>query len=110
MVRDIDRSLEKSRHLRDVLDVHNVDQLIPGPSEAELGHLLRELRCMQGLEMDQLARRSGLNADVIAALENGSHGADVATLRRLAIGLGMRVGVIFTLWERRSLAVAERDR
>jgi DNA-binding XRE family transcriptional regulator len=109
MVRDIDRALEKSRHLRDVLDVDTVDQLIPGPSEAELGRLLRELRCMQGLEPEQLARRSGLDADVIDALEQGRHGADVATLRRLAIGLGMRVGVIFTLWERRSLMVGDVD-
>jgi transcriptional regulator with XRE-family HTH domain len=87
--------------------VDNVDQRIPGPSEAELGHLLRELRCMQGLDVEQLARRSALDVDVIVALEQGRHGADVATLRRLAVGLGMRVGVIFTLWERRSLAVAE---
>jgi transcriptional regulator with XRE-family HTH domain len=58
---------------------------------------------MQGLEMDQLARRSGLDADVIDALEHGRHGADVATLRRVATGLGIRVGVIFTLWERQSL-------
>jgi transcriptional regulator with XRE-family HTH domain len=58
---------------------------------------------MQGLEPEQLARRSGLEANVIDALEHGQHGADVATLRRVAIGLGIRVGVIFTLWERRSL-------
>jgi ribosome-binding protein aMBF1 (putative translation factor) len=107
VVHGIARALEKSRHLRDVVSVDNVDQLIPGPSEAELGKLLRELRCMQGLEIEQLARRSGLGADVIDALEHGRHGADVATLRRLAIGLGMRVGVIFTLWERRSVPITE---
>jgi hypothetical protein len=87
--------------------VNAVDQLLPGPSEAQLGHLLRTLRCMQGLEIDQLARRSGLDVDVIDALEHGRHGADVATLRRVAIGLGMSVGLIFTLWERRSIMIAQ---
>lgn len=107
MVEGIGCALEKSRHLRDGLDVDTVDQRIPGPSEAELGHLLRELRAMQGLEVEQLARRSGLDADVIDALEHGKHRADVATLRKLAVGLGMRVGVIFTLWERGSLSIAK---
>jgi DNA-binding XRE family transcriptional regulator len=98
----------KSRDICATLsDVNTVDQLIPGPSEAQLGNLLRELRCMQGLETEQLARRSGLDVEVIVALERGRHGADVATLRRVAMGLGMRVGVIFTLWERRSFVLAD---
>jgi hypothetical protein len=109
MVRDIDRSLEKSRHLRQDLVVEPLDILLPGPSEAQLGRILRELRCMQGLETQQLARRSGLEVDVIDALEQGRHGADVATLRRVAMGLGIRVGVIFTLCERRTLGVSESD-
>lgn len=58
---------------------------------------------MQGLATEQLARRSGLEVPVIDALEQGQHGADVATLRQVAVGLGIRVGVIFTLWEQRSL-------
>jgi DNA-binding XRE family transcriptional regulator len=109
MVRGIHRAIEKSRHLRDDLGVHSHDILLPGPSETQLGRLLRELRCMQGLEMEQLARRSGLEPDVIDALEHGRHGADVATLRRVATGLGIRVGVIFTLWERQSLLVGDAD-
>lgn len=103
MVQGINPALEKSRHLRDAAEVDHVDNLLPGPSETQLGRLLRELRCMQGLAPEQLARRSGLEAHVIDALEQGQHGADVATLRRVAIGLGIRVGVIFTLWEQRSL-------
>jgi ribosome-binding protein aMBF1 (putative translation factor) len=109
MVRDMGRAIEKSRHLRDAVDVDTLDILLPGPSETQLGRVLRELRCMQGLEMEQLAGRSGLEPDVIDALEHGRHGADVATLRRVAIGLGIRVGVIFTLWERRSLVLANED-
>lgn len=61
---------------------------------------------MQGLTAEQLARRSGLEVGVIEALEHGEHGADVATLRRVAVGLGIRVGVIFALWERRALEAA----
>jgi hypothetical protein len=107
MVAGIARAIEKSRHLRDAVDVDTLDSLLPGPSEIELGRLLRELRCMQSLETEQLARRSGLEPDVIDALEHGRHSADVATLRRVATGLGIRVGVIFTLWERRTLAVTD---
>jgi hypothetical protein len=83
------------------LDFAQFDQL-RGTSEDQLGGLLRELRLMQGLETDQVASRSGLDADVIDALEHGRHGADVPTLRRVAVGLGIRVGVIFTLWDKRS--------
>jgi nucleoside phosphorylase/DNA-binding CsgD family transcriptional regulator len=83
------------------LDFAQFDQL-RGTSEDQLGGLLRELRLMQGLEMDQLAGRSGLDEDVIDALEDGRYGADVATLRRVAVGLGIRVGVIFTLWGKRA--------
>jgi hypothetical protein len=103
MVRGMPPALEKSRHLRDAVGMDNVDTLLPGPSEVQLGRLLQELRCMQGLETEQLARRSALEVDVIDALEHGRHGADVATLRRVAIGLGIRVGVIFTLWEQGGL-------
>jgi hypothetical protein len=100
-----ERSLEKSRQVRHDLSVDNLDTLLPGPSEAQLGRLLRELRCIQGLEAEQLACRSGLETRVIEALEHGQHGADVATLRRVAVGLGIRVGVIFMLWERQALDV-----
>lgn len=82
-----------------------LDTLLPGPSEAQLGRVLRELRCMQGLETHQLARLSGLDAEVIDALETGRHGADVATLRQVAMGLGIRVGVIFAFCERRTLDI-----
>ena len=105
MVEDIDPSLEKSRQVRQDFGVDTLDVMLPGPSEAQLGRILRELRCIQGLEPEQLAWRSGLEADVIDALEHGQHGADVATLRRVAVGLGIRVGVIFALWERRALDV-----
>jgi transcriptional regulator with XRE-family HTH domain len=87
--------------------VDTLDILLPGPSEAQLGRLLRELRCMQGLDTQQLASRSAVELEVIEALEQGQHGADVATLRRVAMGLGIRVGLIFTLWERRTLALGE---
>lgn len=105
MVQDIDPSLEKSRQVRQDFGVDTLDTLLPGPSEAQLGRLLHELRRMQGLETEQLAYRSGLEPNVIEALEHGEHGADVATLRRVAVGLGIRVGVIFMLWERRALGV-----
>ena len=105
MVQDIACALENSRQVRQRPRVDTLDTFLPGPSAAQLGRLLRQLRCMLGLETQQLAYRSGLDPNVIDALERGEHGADVATLRRVAVGLGIRVGVIFTLWERRALGV-----
>ena len=96
-------SLEMSRHVREHPDVDSLDELLPGPSESQLGQHLRQLRLISGLELDELADRSGISVDDLDALERGRHGADVATLRRLAAGLGVRVGMIFALWERRSL-------
>lgn len=95
-------SLEKSRHLREHPHV-NTDALLPGPSETQLGRLLHEIRCMKQLEIEQLARISGIAADDIDALERGQHGADVATLRRIAVGLGVSLGTLFVLCEQGTL-------
>ncbi len=84
-----------------------LETLLPGPSEAQLGRLLHKLRCMQGLETEQLASCSGLDVNVIEALERGEHGADVATLHRVAAGLGICVAVLFLLWERRIIDVGD---
>lgn len=102
MCRDVARfrSLHMSRHLRKHRFVDELEALLPGPSEAQLGAHLRELRLAIGLDLDELARRCGLSVEAIQAIEAGTHQADVRSLRLLASGLGMRVGVIFSLWER----------
>lgn len=89
-----------SRHLRKHPIVDELDTPLPGPSEVQLGAHLRELRRAIGLDLDELARRCGLSVEVLRAIEAGTHRADVRSLRQLARGLGMRVGVIFSLWER----------
>lgn len=80
----------------------NADSL-PGPSEIELGRLLHAIRRIKQLEVEQLARISGIAADDIRALERGQHGADVATLQAVAAGLGVTLATIFALWEQGSL-------
>jgi DNA-binding XRE family transcriptional regulator len=102
-------SLEMSRHVREHGSVNSLDTDLPGPSEVQLGEHLRQLRLICGLELNQLAKRTGLSVDVLDALERGRHGADVATLRRWAAGLGVGVGMIFALWERRGLAGVDGD-
>jgi transcriptional regulator with XRE-family HTH domain len=69
----------------------------------ELGHHLRELRLAQGLDAEQLAQRCRLSADVIRELELGQHRADLDTLMELAVALGIRLSVIFKLWEAQAL-------
>ena len=86
-----------------------MDTSLPGPSAVQLGRHLRQLRLVSGLGLEQLARRCGLTVEEIDALETGRHGADVATLRRLAAGLNLGVGMIFALWERGALRVDDDD-
>ena len=93
-------SLQLSRHLREHEFVDEVESRLPGPSEVQLGALLRELRSVIGMELDELSACCGLSVEALAAIEAGTHQADVHTLSRLAAGLGIRLGVIFSLWER----------
>jgi transcriptional regulator with XRE-family HTH domain len=78
------------------------ERTVPGPTAVELGRHLRELRLALGLDAEQLAERGRLSAEVIAELELGQHDADVDTLRALADALGIRLSVIFMLWEARA--------
>lgn len=73
----------------------------------EFGEHLRELMLALGLDAEQLAQRCRLSVDVIRELELGQHPADFDTLTELAAGLGMRLSVIFQLWEAQAL---ERQR
>lgn len=75
----------------------------PGPSAVQLGLHLRDLRLALGLDEGQLAQRCRLGAEVIGELELGEHPADVETLRELAGALGVRLSVIFMLWESQAL-------
>jgi hypothetical protein len=90
------------------------EDLIGAPADARLVEVLRARVPRDGdglpagleLELVAAARQDpvvNVLGRVIDALERGQHGADVATLRRVAIGLGIRVGVIFTMWEQRPL-------
>lgn len=93
-------SLQLSRHLREHSFVDELESLLPGPSEVQLGALLRELRGLIGIDLEELSARCGLSVEALAAIEAGAHQADVHTLRLVAAGLGIRLGVIFSLWER----------
>lgn len=77
-----------------------VDPLIPGPSEDDFGAHLRVLREAIDVDLDDLARRCRLDVEVLRALEQGEHCPDLDTMQALATGLGLRLDVMFSLWER----------
>jgi DNA-binding transcriptional MerR regulator/quercetin dioxygenase-like cupin family protein len=59
-----------------------------------IGVRLRRLRKERGLTLDQVAALSGLSTSFISALERGSSGAAVATLRRLLNAYGTTLDVL----------------
>jgi hypothetical protein len=96
-------ALVKSRRVREHVCVDD-DSALPGPSEEELGHHLRRLRVLLALDVAALATRSGLELEVIEAVEAGRHAADLDTLESLAAGLGLELRIIFALWEQQAAA------
>jgi transcriptional regulator with XRE-family HTH domain len=63
------------------------------------GQHVRSLRHARGLTQEQLAQRSGLSADTIRRLEHGSFSPSLETLRKLCIGLELRLSTLFESYE-----------
>ena len=68
------------------------------PSEEELVSHLTCLRSAMGLEVDDLAQRTGIEPDRLAAVESREAELTVELLFELARGLGMTVETILRLW------------
>jgi transcriptional regulator with XRE-family HTH domain len=65
-----------------------------GQRQLPLGGRLRRLRKERGLTLDQVAALSGLSTSFLSALERGSSGSTVATLRRLLSAYGTTIDAL----------------
>ncbi|GAA2018570.1 XRE family transcriptional regulator [Pseudokineococcus marinus] len=62
-----------------------------GALVAGLGQQVRALRAKRGLTLAELAETTGLSASMLSTVERGRTAPSLATLHRLAEGLGVRV-------------------
>jgi DNA-binding XRE family transcriptional regulator len=67
--------------------------------ELGLGHSLASMRLARGLSQRELARRIGASQPQIARLELGQGNPGVATLRKLARELGVRIEQVLLAFE-----------
>src|SRR5690606_7624100 len=65
----------------------------------EFGKHVRSLRRARGMTQEVLAERSGLSADTIRRLEHGSFSPSLETLRKLCLGLDLRLSSMFEAFE-----------
>jgi transcriptional regulator with XRE-family HTH domain len=61
----------------------------------KIGHRIKSLRLLKGLDQQTLAQRAGLERSYISLIENGKKAAAVSTLALIADGLGIGVGELF---------------
>lgn len=74
---------------------------LPAPLGAAVGALVRELRLARGLSMFALGKLAGVDDTTICLFEGGRKKPSIDTAVRLAAALGISVGILFTLAERR---------
>ena len=67
----------------------------PLPAAQLLARNLRRLREERGLSIDDLARRTGIAAKRLAAIEAASAQARLDEVSLLAVALGVRIGALF---------------
>jgi transcriptional regulator with XRE-family HTH domain len=78
-------------------------------SPPEIGPKLRALRRRRGLSLRALAELCGLSANTISLVERGKTSPSVATLHRLATGLGVSMTFFFEEAERREVVFVRAD-
>ena len=60
------------------------------------GRRVRAIRLRQGLSLEALAEKSGLNDKFIQAVETARQSPTIDTIEKLAVGLGINLGELFT--------------
>ena len=63
---------------------------------ADLGGSIRRLRESQGLSLRSLANTTGLSASFLSQVENGQASPSIASMERIAAGLGVRLAEFFS--------------
>lgn len=69
------------------------------PYRKVFGAYIRELRRARGLTQEAVAERGGIGPDSIRRLEAGSFSPSMATLLKVATGLGLTLGTLLTGFE-----------
>ena len=64
-------------------------------AERDIMHQIVEARIEQGLTQQELAARCGMKASNLCRLENGNGNPSVATLEKIARGLGRKLEISF---------------
>lgn len=70
---------------------------------AQIGGRIRELRTMQGISMEVLAKFAKLNATSLSRIERGHKNLTVETMLRIARALGIDVEELFLARERSAI-------
>ena len=74
----------------------------------KLGEKIRELRLKRGKTLRQIAEATGLSIPLLSQVENNAVSPPVATLLRIAKGLGVGIGYFFREEESQEKAVVVR--
>jgi len=78
--------------------------------ELELGPRLRSLRTARGLTLRELARRAGVTESFLSQAERGVANPSIASVRRIARGLGLSIADLFAEVESAGLVVRAAER
>jgi len=65
-------------------------------SEFDVGHRLRQIRAERHMTLRQLSELSGLTRSFLSQVENGRVSPSVASMQKIAGGLGISLGTLFT--------------
>ncbi len=57
----------------------------------QLGQKIKQLRIMRGMNQVQLAQAIGVDNSLICKLESGETGGSIATIRKIATALGVKL-------------------
>jgi transcriptional regulator with XRE-family HTH domain len=78
--------------------------------ELELGPRLRSLRTARGLTLRELARRAGVTESFLSQAERGVANPSIASVQRIARGLGLSIADLFAEVEPAGLVVRATER
>ena len=69
---------------------------VRSPQHAALGRAVRELREQKGVSQEQLATLSSLHRNYVGGIERGELNISLAVIVKIADGLGVSLGALFT--------------
>jgi transcriptional regulator with XRE-family HTH domain len=73
----------------------SVPRLVTGPAEIDVGARLRQVRLARHRTLRDVASAAGVSESFLSQVERARVNASVATLRRIAVALGVTIGDLF---------------